>query len=196
MKVMQDGVIAIPREMIDRYGLALRVEVDMEPRDGGILIRKSKRKPGNPMDFPYTIPRGGVIQDLRGDDPFIWGRRERAEEEVDANRMLVYGQVAVPVELLELYGLDWGDELECKSTEDGILVWKSENQPDNPLGPIHRNPAPAAASSTSWAASTVSSARFAAAGLAASDDYRRRYQRTVGHFLSKRRLHRPIEGLA
>ena len=133
MKVMMDGVIAIPQEMIDRYGLALRAEVDMEPRDGGILIRKSKRKPGEPNDSPYSIPRGGVIQDLRGDDPYVWGRQEGTEEEVDANKMLVRGQVAVPVELLELYGLKRGDNLECRATEDGLLVWKSENQPDSPV---------------------------------------------------------------
>ncbi len=122
MKVMLDGVIAIPQEMIDRYGLALRVEVDMEPMEDGILIRKSRRNPGDSIGLPYTIPRGGVVADLRGNDPYIWGTTDLDDEEEDALRMLVCGQVAIPVELLDRYGLDCGDEHEWRLTEDGLLV--------------------------------------------------------------------------
>ena len=56
MKVMLDGVIALSPEMVDRYGLALRVEVDMTPTEDGLLIRKRERQPGDPIECPYTIP--------------------------------------------------------------------------------------------------------------------------------------------
>ena len=99
MKVMVDGVIAIPPEMIDRYGLALRVEVDMMPTEDGLLIRKSPRQPGDPIKCPYTIPRGGIVGPLRGHDPYIWGTTDLDDQEEDALRVLVCGQVAIPVEL-------------------------------------------------------------------------------------------------
>ena len=130
---MLDGIIAIPEEMADRYGLTPGVEIDMVPTEKGLLIQRSERLPGEPVKCPYAIPRGGIIGPLRGHDPYVWGTTDPDDQEEDALRMLVHGQAAIPAELLDRYGLVCGDELECRPTENGLRVWKSEDQPDNPL---------------------------------------------------------------
>ncbi len=131
---MLDGVIAISEEMADRYGLIPGVEIDMVPTGKGLLVQRSERLPGEPVKCSYAIPRGGIIGPLRGHDPYVRGTTDPDDQEEDALRMLVHGQAAIPAELLDdRYGLVCGDELECRPMEDGLLVRKSEDQPDNPI---------------------------------------------------------------
>ena len=48
-------------------------------------------------------------------------------------KIMVGGQIIIPKELLDRYDLSLGTEIEIVPTEDGLLVRRSERQPDCPV---------------------------------------------------------------
>ena len=48
-------------------------------------------------------------------------------------KIMVGGQIVIPQELLDRYDLSLGTEIEIMPTEDGLLIRRSEKQPDSPV---------------------------------------------------------------
>ena len=70
MKIMERGQLTIPKKYRDRYGITPGVELDILPKEEGLLIVKKKMEK-NPFREVYGILRNKgntdtVIEEMRG----------------------------------------------------------------------------------------------------------------------------------